>query len=225
MRGAQPVVMVMSDGSGGADVSRIDYSRRHVQSVGGTLAAHSGRVPDRDWYSAIRDGDVAFFESFITSSLELLAQAQPDYLVCDAVEHYNPLHDLANVVGHCVRSQLDPTLPVYTFAIMKNPQRQDDGKQLELSTADMAMRHQAARDYLPLAHELPGHIARLETPSETLHRDSGYGWPDDPGEKPYYEVFGEERVSRGIYSEVITYRQHIQPLARALMARFARAEA
>ena len=35
-------------------------------------------------------------------------------------------------------------------------------------------------------------------------------------EKPYYELRGEERVAEGLYERVISYREHIRPLADAL---------
>jgi len=35
-------------------------------------------------------------------------------------------------------------------------------------------------------------------------------------EPPYYEVVGEERRAMGVYTEVLRYREHLQPLVRSL---------
>lgn len=42
-------------------------------------------------------------------------------------------------------------------------------------------------------------------------------------EKPYYERRGEERVAEGLYERVISYREHMRPLADALEENAARA--
>ena len=38
------------------------------------------------------------------------------------------------------------------------------------------------------------------------------------GSPPFYEVHGERRVRERAYSEVIRFRRHVEPLARALRA-------
>jgi hypothetical protein len=41
-----------------------------------------------------------------------------------------------------------------------------------------------------------------------------YGW--DPDRTPFYESYGAERVANGAYREVVTFRDHVKPLADAL---------
>jgi len=38
-------------------------------------------------------------------------------------------------------------------------------------------------------------------------------------EPPYYEIFGEKRVSEGRYTHVIRYREHVVPVVRELRTR------
>ena len=37
-----------------------------------------------------------------------------------------------------------------------------------------------------------------------------------PGEIPYYERYGEEKLKAGHYSEVIRYREHVAPLVEKM---------
>ena len=41
-------------------------------------------------------------------------------------------------------------------------------------------------------------------------------WIPEPGEPPFYERHGEERVRAGHYREVIRYEAHLRPLAEEL---------
>ena len=38
-------------------------------------------------------------------------------------------------------------------------------------------------------------------------------WPPLSPEEPFYEKFGRDRIGRGTYAELITYTDHVRPLA------------
>ena len=44
------------------------------------------------------------------------------------------------------------------------------------------------------------------------------GVPVLAGDKPFYEIYGEQIVAKGTYQHVIRYRDHVQPIERALAA-------
>ena len=56
------------------------------------------------------------------------------------------------------------------------------------------------------------HLAVERLFSVDIHRV----WPPLSPEEPFYEKFGREMVARGMYTELITYANHVRPLAARL---------
>ncbi len=83
----------------------------------------------------------------------------------------------------------------------------------------LSQKLQAARDYSELAvdvHRILDEEGIDSLRTECLRRvteDSGDGHFKEP---PYYEIYGEQQVAAGYYQEVIRYREHVLPIARAL---------
>src|SRR3954471_18992017 len=61
MERERPLVFILSDGSGGAQSSRLDYSVSTISAAGATMIEGSGQRSDRQWYAAILDGDISAF--------------------------------------------------------------------------------------------------------------------------------------------------------------------
>src|SRR5712675_1307515 len=102
MERERPFVFILSDGSGGAQSSRLDYSISAIRTAGATLIEGSGQRSDRDWYAKILAGDVsAFMETADAITAAALARQAP-LVVSDAADGYNPLHDLCQALGSAV---------------------------------------------------------------------------------------------------------------------------
>ena len=43
------------------------------------------------------------------------------------------------------------------------------------------------------------------------------GWSALPPEEPFYEKFGRQMIARGTYADLITYADHVRPLALMLI--------
>ena len=48
---------------------------------------------------------------------------------------------------------------------------------------------------------------------ELVRVDVGRVWPWLCPEEPFYEKVGRDRIERGAYAELITYANHVRPLA------------
>src|SRR5438477_658313 len=99
MERERPVVLILTDGSGGSAGPRIDDSRRIVQGAGAAAGPLFGAADDRRFYRAILDGDTAFFEDLVEAASEVIAAARAPVVVSDAVEHFNPVHDLCSALA------------------------------------------------------------------------------------------------------------------------------
>jgi hypothetical protein len=92
---------------------------------------------------------------------------------------------------------------------------------VRLDEAALARKLQAAHAYAELKGEVERALTRYGTePFRTEHLwpvdlDDPYGgW--DPERTPFYESYGAERVASGAYDRVVTFREHVRPLADAL---------
>jgi hypothetical protein len=78
---------------------------------------------------------------------------------------------------------------------------------------------QAAHDYLELQEEVRRGIAqrgREYFQVECLRKMAKPDAISSLGEKPFYEICGEQRVAGGAYESVIRYREHVLPIMQAL---------
>ena len=223
----RPCVFVLTDGSGQSHQSRLHRTTSILNSRGARPGSIYGRLRDAEIYLAILNGEVDLFINLARELAEALVRDRVDYVVGDAIEGYNPAHDLCRLVtnaavklscrmGNCVEN-FDVLLahkPAnYPPARMAGAMRIDADDQM------LSQKLQAARDYSELAVDVNRIVERegidelrteyLRPVSEDSH--NGVSW-----DHPYYEVYGAERVAAGYYAQVIRYREHVLPLADAL---------
>src|SRR4051812_14462600 len=99
MERERPLVYILSDGSGGAQSSRLRYSAATIRAAGASLIEGSGRRTDRDWYAAIISRDLAAFTQAADVIAAAALRADARLLVSDAADGYNPLHDLCQALA------------------------------------------------------------------------------------------------------------------------------
>ncbi len=221
---AKPIVFVMSDGSGGLLSSRMQHSSDLIANTGAQLGPINGTISDKNWYAAMLSGDTFFFRRKMESIIETLIESNCDTLVFDPLEFYNPLHDLANAMAHgaarLVRRRTGKQLILYTYPIEKIPAKIGDTLHVPLNDNMLQRKKKAISSYAPLAREATEMAETLAHPSEHLYAEPvSYAWPEHLSHKPYYEERGEARMKDGIYGDVITYRQHVRPIALKLLNR------
>lgn len=222
----RPRVFVLTDGSGHSHKSRLHRTTNILNSLGVRPGNIYGRLTDAEIYSAILHGNVDLFIGLAGELAQALAHDRIAYVVGDAIEGYNPAHDVCRLVtnaavkrscqmGHCIEN----------FDVLLAYKPEDcsaegvtDVMSIEMDEQMLSQKLRAAREYSELEVDVnrileQEGVGSLRT--ECLRRvnedsDNGVAGP------PYYEVHGEAQVAAGHYEQVIRYREHVLPLAYAL---------
>lgn len=222
---ARPVVHVLTDGSGSDGASRVASTSALLDGVAATRGSIYGRMTDREIYGAILARDHARFLALADELAADLARNHVDLVAGDAVEGFNPSHDVCRyVVNAAVRLASNGSarpIACYAFPLDSAP---DCGARsavrVHLDEATLERKLQAAYSYAELRSEVQRTLDRFgPEPFKTeylcpVDLTDPYGW--DPGRIPYYESYGAERVASGAYQHVVTFRDHVKPLADAL---------
>lgn len=224
---ARPSVFVLTDGSSRSGKSRLHRTTSILNSLGAQPACIYGRVTDTEIYSAILDRNCDLFIETARELAQALVRDQIEYVVGDAIEGYNPAHDLCRLIinaavnkasqmGHCVES-FDVALAGKSADM--SAEELADSISIEVDDEMLSRKLQAARDYSEMAADLhrildEQGIDSLQT--ERLRRVKEDSGDAQSNELPYYEVYGEKQVAAGYYQQVIRYREHVLPIAHAL---------
>jgi hypothetical protein len=232
---AHPVVMLLTDGSGSSGRSRVSSTTALLERAGARPGDVYGRFTDAEIYAAILKHDSSLFISLAEELAAIFVRDRIEVLVGDAAEWYNPTHDICRMVidaaGALAREASGRELASFGFPLVARPDASPENSVqrticFELDDEALERKLAAARDYVELAREVD---AALEAWGADAFRQERLcavdpDSPTDPGDvQPFYERFGEQRVSDGAYKQVIRYRTHVQPLAEALRERVARA--
>lgn len=227
----RPLVAVLTDGSGSTANSRLHRSEAVFTNLGCTLCPGLEQASDREIYQKILDRDVDFFWRRVELLSHQFHQHEVEQVVSDMREGYSPTHDLAEAL-----TQLAVTLcrlrhgkaPAhFTFPLTGGPGTCPEGRcksqTLELTDSEFEHKLKTARGY----EELAGELAALEESgnlevfkTEHLFQAGDSVTHDDfLDREPYYETYGRKQVEKGLYSYLLTYRDHIRPLLVALQER------
>ncbi len=226
----RPSVAVMTDGSGSAAVSRLDSTARVLASSGATALDNClGFCSDRRAYEAVLAGDAAFFWSMTDRVLGSLAGTSVGLVASDALEHFNPTHDvcclLASVLAKRLsRAQAEDVAHV-CFPLDAHPSAGALG-----AAIDVRLEPDALERKLSAAWQYPELRGEVEAALRTFGRQSfareclwDAGDPFDALERfdgvPHYERIGRERQAARTYRDVITLDRHLRPIACALRDR------
>jgi hypothetical protein len=212
MERVRPLVFLLTDGSGGAAASRTDYSARCCAAAGAEPGGVFGMLPDRAWYAALLAGDAVPFQAAAEAIASESARRRPSLLVSDAVDGYNPMHDLAAAVAAGVAARL--LVPHLVYPVTGGASG-EPAVSLPLDAAARQRKRAAALAYAPLADEARALLAADGAWTiERLLRPE-FAWPSEW--LPQYEKVGRERIAAGRYEVAITYREHVLPVARRLL--------
>ncbi|MBI2358503.1 MAG: hypothetical protein HYV04_06290 [Deltaproteobacteria bacterium] len=232
---ACPQVFVLTDGSGRSGLSRLGSTTRILSQTNAKVGSIYGRFSDQAVYGAILDGD---YELFLRLSEELADEfvgGQIHYVAGDAMEGYNPTHDVCRLVlntavemaqrsGHRI-ANFD-----FLLAGSLNPSfREAQGNRaiwVELDDTTFASKLAAANAYSELTPEVKTAIAQKGMDSfriECLRPASCNTLEKTFWKKaPFYEQYGERQVAAGYYQKIIRYREHVLPLSEALRGQISR---
>ena len=227
---ARPLILVLTDGSGHTDNSRLAATTSLLEKVGATPGRLYGRFSDRQLYEAILAADMDLFSGLIEEIAETLARAGADYAVGDAVEGFNPTHDLCRLLLNAAlkrHAELSGRhLRNFEFLVEGAPQNcpaedRTDAIFLDLDDAAYRRKVAAVQSYTGMSADVTRLLDNFgpEAFRAECLRPVRYGL--DIGDRfahpPYYEGYGAQQVAAGFYREVIRFRRHIAPLADQLM--------
>jgi hypothetical protein len=225
---ARPTVCVLTDGSGHSASPRLASSSAILTRAGARLGPVFGRLTDRAIYAAVLARDTRRFADLAVELADVIVAEGADYVVGDALEGYNPAHDLCHVLVATVVALVGGHVTGWDFPLMRPPDAypappSGSAVTLALDDAAFARKLAAARAYPELTGEVVDAMSR-ETPvsfrRECLRPASATAIrgtpPEDP---PYYETYGERQVAAGRYTEVIRWRAHMARVVSGLCER------
>jgi hypothetical protein len=226
---ARPLVCVLTDGSGSSGEGRLESTTRVLERTGARAGPVYGWMSDRDIYTAILEHDLALFTRLADELSAALVESGATCVVGDAVEGYNPSHDVCRLVINAAvrmasRARGEP-IENLDFVLVGAPDACPEelrARTLQLTLDDdaLARKLESANAYPELAGEVASALERFGAAPfrrEFLRPaplDERFGWTAE--EKPFYEQHGEKRVAEGVYDRVLRFREHVVPIAEAL---------
>lgn len=223
----QPLVFVLTDGSGRSNQSRLASTTKILNQAGAKFGGIYGRLTDAAAYAAILNHDFDLFVGIARELCEAFVAERVDYVAGDAFEGYNPMHDVCRLVINAsvtVARRSRHRFGNLEFSLISHPTPcheppHADGICRLLDDAPFARKMVAANGYAELAGEVQSAVERSSIDAlrvECLRSvDPG---PDEYrcDQPPFYESYGEKQVAAGHYHSVLRYSEHIAPLAEAL---------
>ncbi len=231
---ARPTVAVLTDGSGRSGQSRLDETAATLNLQGARPARLFGALRDVDLYALLlaRDAEAAW--TLVQDLAEQIVTDRPAALVCDAAEGLNPGHDLCRALGGLVARlarQRGWAGQFMEFPLEGPPLRPELETMLrvDLCEACFAAKRQRSRvcaDLLPDVDAVEQNTGIDAFRHEALYaarlgRHAGADADGLPphGVKPFYERWGEARVTAHKYINVVRRAEHMLPLLEDLEAK------
>jgi hypothetical protein len=228
LEATRPIVFVITDGSGRSNQSRLDSTTRILKQTGAKPGSIYGRLTDATAYAGILNRDFDLFVGLANELCEAFMVQDIDFVAGDALEGYNPMHDVCRLVVNAAATVAGRVrgrrVANFKFSLIGEPgafhaSSPADEICRRLDDDAFARKMAAAKGYAELAGEVHATLERTSTDAlrvECLHPvDHG---PSDYNcdQPPFYELYGEQQVAAGYYHQVLRYSEHILPLAEAL---------
>ena len=225
---ARPLVLVLTDGSGRSARSRISSTTRILHATGAKAGEVYGRFTDAQIYGVMLRGAHAVLADLLHEIARALVAEGVEYVAHDAIEGYNPSHDLcahlAGAAALLAGKMGGRVLAGFDFPLIGRPdecaaQSQAGAIHLALDDAALARKLAAAEAYPEMKTEVDaalGKFGRAPFAAECLRPAAPAADLAQTGEIPFYESHGEARRAGGHYADVIRRSEHVLPLARTL---------
>lgn len=215
----RPHVYILTQGSrSGADSARREASELLIAAHGATIAETWGGALDRDLYDMLLDGEYSKLLQWADAlTADFIARAV-DLVVADSWQHYNVAHDIAYALARLAvqraRQALGRDITLVTYPVV--PAALAPGAPLASVLATFRLPPQAITAKKAAVGFVPGIAAEsadingAEGEDAHLFETFQSASPlarllQTPRETPLYEVFGEDRVRAGIYTDVVRW--------------------
>jgi LmbE family N-acetylglucosaminyl deacetylase len=223
----RPTLVFLTDGGG---EHRINETQKGLASIG--LADRAIFLPntEQSFYDALLHVNTGFFLDVAGDLRAILKREKPEQILCDAVEYYNPVHDMTlPIVSNADDAPWDgifevPLIyqkpgPGESYGVQSAPAGQPGQIVVPLTETESASKRNALENTYTILRDTLGKVL-LSCPDalkqETLYPASTpLRWPD-PGRILRYELRAKELMARGEVPSEITHAYHFIPLAAHL---------
>lgn len=230
LQSARPRVFVLTDGSGRSGLSRLESTTRMLSEMDAQRGSIYGRFSDQTIYEAMLNANVRVFVKLAEELADEFLRERIQYVVGDAMEGYNPTHDLCRIVLDTAvgiaQQNIGHRIDNFDFCLAKishpsSPRTYREGTiRIELDDRTLADKLAVAYAYAELALEVKNSLEKNGVDAfrvECLR-------PVDRHRieqrflkvRPFYESYGEGQVAAGYYQNIIRYRDHLLPISEAL---------
>ena len=227
----RPQIVIVTDGG---SEERIRQSRAGLDSIG--LEATYLDFSENDFYIALLRRDVSFFEAVADCLRAQIAASNPQQIFCDAIEFYNPVHDIT--LPLVLRAaEAAPQAELFEVPLVYQTPATDERYEIQRIPATSAQRrfrqHLTAEElrakvrvrdeiYLSLRDQAGPEFSavtaeHLATEEIALAGDP-FVSPLVTGRDLRYEWRARLLKQAGSIDEIITRAGHFIPIARGLLA-------
>jgi hypothetical protein len=226
----QPWLVYLTDGGG---EQRTAQTRQALAEIGLLSQATFLDYSETSFYDALLRRDADFFAVVADKVRERACRLAITQVLCDAVELYNPVHDMALPVVRAALGDL-PEVEIFEVPLVYQPEaeferfvlqrfpasRGQNARRFTLTEKELATKLRVYSEiYEALATQMGTLISALP-PShlglEEIAPAIAEIWPR-PAEQNYrYDRRGQMLLARGEVKQNITFRDHYLPIACAL---------
>ena len=223
----RPLVVYLTTGSGNKDNARIHQSVKLVESLGLQVYEPFKPFTDRQVYEYIMHGRFDAFTEAKELIKKLVLEKQVGRIMGDALEGFNPSHDLCRYLINATVKDLEETcwLENYYFLqdqlLLNDDQLTPQDSSFSLTDHELEAKLAACLDYEELKFEVNRfmekygtdffrneYFKRIQNPDQIVNWESA---------TPFYETHGKKRVAEGVYKEALLFEEHMKPLALHLL--------
>ncbi|MDP9003916.1 MAG: hypothetical protein M3N12_03905 [Verrucomicrobiota bacterium] len=198
-----------------------------LRRAGAKPAPIFGRWTDAQAYEILLSGNLEALAGLTRELGQALVANEIQAVVADAMEGFNPTHDLCRHLTNAAVLIADRAtgrkIANFDFVLVAPPDTasdviRDQCIRFQLDPAALTRKRVAAESYSELKEEIDAAISKfgLEIFATELLRPVSANLSTGFDGRPFYETHGEDRVKEGHYHQVIQYREHFRPLMEAL---------
>jgi hypothetical protein len=215
----RPTLAFLTDGGG---QHRVNETRKALESIGLGDRAIFLPYTEKSFYDALARADAGFFYGVASEIRTVISSDKPDQILCDAVEYYNPVHDMSLPIVYSANDldieKIFEVPLIYqksgdteSYGIQCAPESQIDKVEVALSKEESASKREALEKTYTILRDTLGKVL-LASPRalevETIFpASSPLRWPDKD-RVLRYERRARELMARGEIPVEITHAYH-----------------
>lgn len=228
----RPHLIFLTDG-GGAE--RVEQTERGLERIDLRDRAQFLDYPEASFYEGLLEGDVGLFREVARRIREKLDGIRPEQVLCDAVEFYNPVHDLSLPIVLAALADTDAVaifevpllyqVPGDTerYAVQRMPASRAAGRVVvQLTAAELTAKLAARDEVYSLLRAQLGPVLGLLPDEHFAHEEIAAAPPELPTPDDErvlrFEWRGKLHQRSGAVDRVITYADHYLPVASSLQS-------